>query len=310
MSTKIRTCVLAVALVITTLVPGVPQGSASIMYYRGAEGFKLKELPAAADYSIILTGDNPVFKQLMIETSKSGTDKKQKDVMDIDEGPFSIRYIFRDGPGTYNIILFGSKSKKDRHFAGICAFTIESTSAIPDNVKKEEEARASEALVREARAAFDYLNRVRANPQAFSGEIGISLAGIQPLPPLKWDERLARSARLRAEDMARRNYFGHVNPDGIGPNYYARQEGYRLPDFWPSARNANNIESISAGPESGSEHVVNLLYDQGAGNASAGHRIHLLGLNSFFSSHAYIGVGMAKNPKSTYGCYLVIHTAP
>src|SRR5438552_1645103 len=30
---------------------------------------------------------------------------------------------------------------------------------------------------------------------------------------------LAAVARARAEDMARRGYFGHTNPEGLGPNY-------------------------------------------------------------------------------------------
>jgi len=35
-------------------------------------------------------------------------------------------------------------------------------------------------------------------------------------PPLRWDDRLARSARAHAADMYRRGFFGHTNPDGLG----------------------------------------------------------------------------------------------
>ena len=34
---------------------------------------------------------------------------------------------------------------------------------------------------------------------------------------LEWDRRLARLALRQSEDMARRHYFDHVNPDGLDP---------------------------------------------------------------------------------------------
>src|SRR5947207_14627383 len=34
---------------------------------------------------------------------------------------------------------------------------------------------------------------------------------------LEWDRRLARLALEQSEDMARRRYFDHVNPDGLDP---------------------------------------------------------------------------------------------
>lgn len=34
---------------------------------------------------------------------------------------------------------------------------------------------------------------------------------------LEWDRRLARLALKQSEDMARRHYFDHVNPDGLDP---------------------------------------------------------------------------------------------
>src|SRR6185369_16155823 len=50
------------------------------------------------------------------------------------------------------------------------------------------------------------------------------------------DDRLTQVARARAMDMAKRNYFDHVNPDGNGPNYLVRQTGYQLPSFWSTSR--------------------------------------------------------------------------
>src|SRR4051812_17752181 len=46
---------------------------------------------------------------------------------------------------------------------------------------------------------------------------------------LVWNPILARVARERAWDMARRNYFSHVNPDGLGANTLVERAGYVLP---------------------------------------------------------------------------------
>jgi len=43
---------------------------------------------------------------------------------------------------------------------------------------------------------------------------------------LEWDERLSRIARAHSEDMARRKFFDHVNPDGRSPTERGRAAGY------------------------------------------------------------------------------------
>jgi uncharacterized protein YkwD len=58
---------------------------------------------------------------------------------------------------------------------------------------------------------------------------------------------LAQVARARAEDMARRDYFSHVNPDGFGPNYLVIQAGFPLLSWYDQRPAANNIESLAAG---------------------------------------------------------------
>lgn len=47
------------------------------------------------------------------------------------------------------------------------------------------------------------------------------------LIPLRDSPELARIARAHAEDMARRGYFSHVNPDGENPLDRARSAGLR-----------------------------------------------------------------------------------
>ena len=43
---------------------------------------------------------------------------------------------------------------------------------------------------------------------------------------MKWDERLARIARAHSEDMVRRRFFDHMNPDGDDPTARGKRAGY------------------------------------------------------------------------------------
>ena len=113
---------------------------------------------------------------------------------------------------------------------------------------------------------------------------------------------LAGVARSRAEDMARRGYFSHTNPDGFGPNYLVRQAGYVLPTFYGDSPDANNIESISAGGATAADTWQGWM-------GSASHRTHLLGLTPFFAEQIEYGVGYAFDPASPFVHYWVVITA-
>jgi uncharacterized protein YkwD len=113
---------------------------------------------------------------------------------------------------------------------------------------------------------------------------------------------LARVARERAEDMARRHYFSHINPDGFGPNYLVRQAGYVLPSYYSTEPTANNIESIAGGYS-----TAEAAWQCWMG--SEPHREQLLGLSSFFADQVEYGVGYAYDPTSPYRHYWVVITA-
>ena len=55
---------------------------------------------------------------------------------------------------------------------------------------------------------------------------------------------LSQVARAKAQDMAIRQFFSHVNPDGIGPNYLVKEAGYNLPAWYGSAMDSNNIDVL------------------------------------------------------------------
>jgi uncharacterized protein YkwD len=113
---------------------------------------------------------------------------------------------------------------------------------------------------------------------------------------------LAAVARARAEDMGRRAYFGHVNPDGQGPNYFARQAGYVLPASYSQDLNGNNIESIGAGPNN-----ADGMWE--AWMVSTKHTTHILGKTDFFAEQIEYGIGFAQVPGSPYQYYWVFISA-
>ena len=56
----------------------------------------------------------------------------------------------------------------------------------------------------------------------------------QAAPPLRWSPQLAQAAQGHSDDMARRDYFAHVDPEGAKPSDRAAAAGYR---FWRVGEN-------------------------------------------------------------------------
>ena len=120
---------------------------------------------------------------------------------------------------------------------------------------------------------------------------------------LVYNPLLTSVARARAKDMARRNYFGHVDPDGYGPNWHLTRAGYQLPIEWTAFRSSNQVESILGGKATAEEAFHTLVN-------SSGHRSHLLAAAPFYANHLCYGIGYAYNPASTYKHYWAIISAP
>ncbi|MEO6787438.1 MAG: CAP domain-containing protein [Chthoniobacteraceae bacterium] len=116
------------------------------------------------------------------------------------------------------------------------------------------------------------------------------------------DPILTAVARARAEDMAHRRYFSHVNPDGLGPNFLVRAAGYALPSAW-GGRSGNFIESIGAGYATAEAAWEGWMH-------SSSHRTHLLASSSFYRDQTNFGIGTYTDPSSPYRRYWVIITAP
>lgn len=81
----------------------------------------------------------------------------------------------------------------------------------------------------------ELINRARINPVAEAARIGIDFTDgltqdemdlLGPVEPLALDLSLAAAARAHSLDMIQREFFDHVNPDGLNPTQRARAAGY------------------------------------------------------------------------------------
>lgn len=116
-----------------------------------------------------------------------------------------------------------------------------------------------------------------------------------------WDSVLMGVAQARADDMLKRSYFNHVDPDGHAANWYVRQAGYKLPDNYSKQDNGNNVESL------GLNYFEPQDVWQGWLNSPA-HREHVLGVG-FFAAQTNVGIGFAVGEEK-YPRYWVLISAP
>ena len=109
-----------------------------------------------------------------------------------------------------------------------------------------------------------------------------------PLPPLRADVRLARSAANYAQDQGPQGYTGHVSADGatLGDRIHRQQ-------VW----SMSSAEAISYGYENARDVVRQLIVDDGV--SSRGHRKVL-----FDTMLRFAGVGCG--PHRVYGAMCVI----
>jgi len=120
-----------------------------------------------------------------------------------------------------------------------------------------------------------------------------------------WQERtnlslypiLSYVAHARSTDMVERNYFAHVDPDGIWPNEHVLEAGFRLPSAW--SPQSNQVESLASG-------FTNEVSAMNALSVSLAHLQHMRGLG-FWSNHFCFGCGYAEDAESRI--YTII-TAP
>jgi hypothetical protein len=159
----------------------------------------------------------------------------------------------------------------------------------------------------EEQNAFALLLKIRANPALYSKQLHFSKDLHVSKRKLVWNDTLAQVAEAKAYDMANRDYFGHTDPDGYGINYFINKSGYTLDPNWLQNKSDNFFESIAANNVSGEAAIGALVIDQG--QASLGHRNHLLGLDKWNASLVDIGIGFSEcasgSTYQTYTCVII-----
>lgn len=110
---------------------------AKVTLYSDSQGrFTLDPPSAVTDYYLSLRG-TCTLPSLMVQVKKkkSGAPLRQIASMMNGNNEFNFRYIFKDGPGDYEIIIFGKKTPATMNLSGLCAFTVRSGSALPGNLR-------------------------------------------------------------------------------------------------------------------------------------------------------------------------------
>jgi len=156
----------------------------------------------------------------------------------------------------------------------------------------------------EAQQAFQLMNTIRSNPQKYYKDLHLNSKLRITQAPLRWNDTLAKVAEAKALDMAKRNYFEHVNPDGYGINYFINLSGYKLNADWLKDKKENFFESIGSGHDSGEAAVKSLIIDEE--EATRGHRDHLLGIGDWDASLQDVGIGFVKCDGGKYQSYICI----
>jgi len=150
---------------------------------------------------------------------------------------------------------------------------------------------------------LEMINRARANPTAEGTRLSISItegltpaeaANVGPRPPLAMSKILLSTARAHCRDMYARNFFAHVNPDGLDPFQRMTDAGY----IW-----SNAAENIAVGSPLGSFPPSTLEDDLMVDSLTSGrgHRKDLLDIDGSGSPppvRREVGIGYYTNPVS------------
>lgn len=156
-----------------------------------------------------------------------------------------------------------------------------------------------------AREAFTLLNDIRINTAKYYTEFPFLRGSQMDHAGLTWNDTLARAAEAKAYDMANRDYFGHVDPDGYGMNYFINKAGYKLDSLLLGKKSDNYFESLVVNTADARESISVLLVDKGV--PGLGHRKHLLGMENWGAPLRDAGIGFARiEAGSTYTTYICV----
>jgi uncharacterized protein YkwD len=106
------------------------------------------------------------------------------------------------------------------------------------------------------------------------------------LPAVRRDPRLDAAAMLHSRDMGIRNFFGHVNPDGLNPGARATAQGYTQGVGENIAYGYANARAVVLGWMASAGHCRNILsgaVDLGVGTVVTGKPYYTQVLGDYFT---------------------------
>jgi len=158
----------------------------------------------------------------------------------------------------------------------------------------------------QAQKAFVLLNKIRKDPNAYTERYEVSLRGIAPRPELQWNDSLAAVAERKALSMAFKDYFGPVDPEGYGINYYVNK-AYGISADQVKNKKQSNLEAIEGGASSGEVAIKNIVTDKDH-QGLEGQKL-LLGEGDFNASLLDVGIGYVHGTGATkywsYTCIII-----
>jgi len=118
-------------------------------------------------------------------------------------------------------------------------------------------------------------------------------------PPIQANGTLASLAKEKADDMAKRGYFAHVDPDGVGPQERANRAGIKCGTY----------ENLSYQQRPNTMREMVEMCEQSMMNEPANQQNHRS--NILDPNHACVGIGVARGKDgAVYAVQEFAHTAP
>lgn len=106
----------------------------NITWYTGGEaGLSLDPVPAELSSSVVLAGTT-TQKTLIVTVTKKGGATRSNPIPLASDGSFNVRYLLKDGIGTYTITLLGSEQKNALSYQGLGFFTHTVKEPLPANL--------------------------------------------------------------------------------------------------------------------------------------------------------------------------------
>ena len=117
---------------------GDQTNGAAITWYTGGETrLSLDPVPADMSASMVFSGTT-TGKTLIVKVAKKGGKARSNPVPLAANGSFNVRYLIKDGIGTYTVTFFGSEQKNALNYQGLGFFTHTVKEALPASLLHHE----------------------------------------------------------------------------------------------------------------------------------------------------------------------------